>query len=93
MRFIVDSYKRENIVQDCRYYIAVNLRKLRDDRTIFSLFLEIVKRNDLSVETNLLEKIHLRMAEYAFRSYTKQRNNNEFNKIKALASDKTNLSF
>ena len=33
------------------------------------------------------------MAEYAFRSYTKQQNNNEFNKIKALASDKTNLAF
>ena len=33
------------------------------------------------------------MAEYAFRAYTKQRNNDEFNKVKALASDKTNLAF
>ena len=37
--------------------------------------------------------MHLRIAEYAFCAYTKQQNNDEFNKFKALASDKTNLAF
>jgi len=33
------------------------------------------------------------MAEYTFRSYTKRKNNDTFNGIKGLASDKTNLAF
>ena len=47
----------------------------------------------LSIDDGQLKNIHLRIAEYAFRAYTKQRNNDEFNKVKALASDKTNLAF
>ena len=40
-----------------------------------------------------LENIRLRIAEYTFYAYTKQTNNSEFNKIKELAGDKTNLAF
>ena len=46
----------------------------------------------LSIDDGQLKNIHLRIAECAFRAYTTQQNNDEFNKVKALASDKRNLA-
>ena len=79
-------------MQYWRKYISRNLTKLREDETIFEIFESIVMQLDLGIEQTDLKKIHLRTAEYAFRAYTKQRNNDKCNKIKALLSDKTNLA-
>jgi hypothetical protein len=94
LKFIADCYKKENIVINRREYIALSLTKLRNDKALFAMFKKFVDEQGICLkDPSLLEKIHLRIAEYAFRAYTKQRNNAEFNKIKAMASDKTNLSF
>ena len=93
IRIIVESYKKENIIANRRDYIAVNLEKLRKDRSNITSFLQIVACCNLSINKSQVKKIHLRIAEYAFRAYTKQQNNDEFNKIKALANDKMNLTF
>jgi len=93
MRFIIDSYRKENIVANRREYIAMNLTKLRKDETILLQFKQIVTSLNISIDDKLLSSIHLRIAEYAFRAYTKQRNNDEFNKVKALASESQILLF
>jgi len=94
LKFIMESYLDENITMNRREYIAVSLTKLRNDKVLFAKFKEIIDKQNLGFSNDtLLEKIHLRIAEYAFRAYTKQKNNDKFNKIKALASDKTNLAF
>jgi len=90
----MESYSDENIAMNRREYIAISLTKLRNDKVLFAKFKEIIDKQNLDFSNDtLLEKIHLRIAEYAFRAYTKQKNNDKFNKIKALASDKTNLAF
>ena len=71
MRFIVESYKKENIIANRRDYIAVNLEKLRKDRSNITSFRKIVVCCNLSIDDSQLEKIHLRIAEHAFRAYTK----------------------
>ena len=47
----------------------------------------------ISIDVKMLEKVHLRVAEFTFRAYTKRKNNDTFNGIKELASDKSNLAF
>jgi hypothetical protein len=42
MRFIVDSYKKENIVENRSEYIAINLDNLRKNTPIFASFKQIV---------------------------------------------------
>ena len=93
MRFIVDSYGGGHIVTNRREYIAVNLAKLKNVKVVFQQFKTIVGSLGIVIDDALLSSIHLRIALFAFRAYTKQRNNSEFNKPKALASDTTNLAF
>ena len=92
-RFIVNSYRKGNIVENRREYIAVSLNKLRKDDTIFKAFKQVIQGTNTSIDDRLLSKVHSRIAEYAFRAFTKQKNNAEFNQIKAVASDKSNLNF
>lgn len=92
-KIIANCYKRENILVNRREYIAVSLDKVRKNKDLFESFKKIVQRHDISVSKALLKKIHLRAAEYACRAYTKRRNNGEFNGMKQLASDNTNLAF
>ena len=92
-RFIVDSYKKENIMENRGEYIATSLSKLRKNDTIVAAFKQIIRDENIITDEAIAEKIHLRIAEFAFRAYTKQKNNREFNKIKTLASDMTNVSF
>ena len=93
MAFIVNSYKKENIVENRREYIAISLHNLRTSTFHFEAFKQVFQGMNIAADSTLLEKVHLRIAEYAFRAYTKQKNNHDFNKVKALASDKTNLCF
>ncbi len=76
-----------------RDYIAVSLDNLQKNEAIFNQFQQVVSGMNIKIDKGLLSKIHMRMAKYAFRAYTKQKNNAEFNKVKELASDATNLSF
>ena len=64
---------------------------MRKDKTVFQHFKQLV--GDTTIDEDKLSKIHLRIAEFSFRAYTKFKNNTEFNKIKALASDQTNVAF
>ena len=62
-------------------------------QTIFVKFLQIARACNLSFDEAEMEKVHRRIAEFTFWAYTRVRNNEVFNKIKALASDKTNVAF
>ena len=66
---------------------------MRKEKTIIASFKKIIEQMGISIDVKLLERVHLRMAEYTFRSYTKRKNNDTFNGVKELASDKTNLAF
>ena len=74
-------------------YIAISLLNLRKEKTIIASFKKIIEQMGISIDVKLLERVHLRMAEYTFRSYTKRKNRDTFNGVKELASDKTNLVF
>ena len=55
--------------------------------------LTISKGVIIAISNPDLKKIYLRIAEYAFRAYTRAENNKQVNGVKALASDKTNIAF
>ena len=93
MRFIIDSYADEKIIVNRGEYIAVSLLNLRKDNSIYTLFSKIIEQMSISIDVKMLEKVHLRVAEFTFRAYTKRKNNDTFNGIKELASDKSNLAF
>lgn len=93
LKFIIQGYHREG-KQDHKNIIANHLMDLRKDTTIINQFKQILKEtSDVTFDLTLVEKIHLRIAEFTFRAYTKRNHNDKYNPIKTMASDKTNLAF
>ena len=72
LRFIVDSYAEEKLFVNRGEYIAVSLLNLRKDNRIFKLFSKIIEQMSISIDVQVLEKVHLRVAEYAFQAYTEE---------------------
>jgi hypothetical protein len=92
-KFIALGYRPENILMNRREYIVKHLAKLKKETFLYDQFRQVVTSLGITVNAQVLEAVHTRIAEYSFRAYTKQINNEDFNKIKTLASDKTNLAF
>lgn len=80
-------------MQNRREYIVKHLASMSKNTHLFDQFQQIVNTQGLFVDERILRAVHTRVSEYAFRAYTKRINNEDFNKIKTLASDKTNLAF
>jgi len=93
LRFIIDSYEDEKIIVNRGECIAVSLLNFRKDNTVYTLFLKIIEQMSISIDVKMLEKVHLRVAKYTLRAYTKRKNNDNFNGVKEMASDKTSLAF
>ena len=92
MKFIDECYTDEKIILNRCEFIAISLDRLRKDDAHYNAFSRKV-RESVGIADPLLRKIHLRIAEFAFRTYTKEKNDETFNGVKKMASDVTNVTF
>ena len=93
LEFITNGYSQQQFMKNSNDYIAMNLERLRNDESILNQFRQTLAALGVAVDVNIVEAIHLRIAEYVFRAYSKKRNNEEFNPFRQLKSDASNLSF
>ena len=95
MSFIINSYTDDHINTNRKEYIAVVLTKLKKDDTFLRHFKSIALTLEgvVQIEDKQMSAIHLRIALYSCRAYSKQRHNARFNSCKTKASDYTNLAF
>ena len=93
MKFIITCYDDEKVVLNRGEFIVVSMQKLKNDKVHFDAFAQVFRTTRITIADYDLRKIYLRIAEHAFRAYTKEENNRRFNGIKALASDNTNMAF
>ena len=93
IKFIANCYNDEKIITNRCEFIAVSLQKLRNDGDNFDAFGRVFRATSIAISDADLRKIYLKIAEFAFRSYTKEENNRRFNSVKAIATDKSNIDF
>jgi hypothetical protein len=93
MHFIASSYQGQDITVSPRQYIAVKMASLKNNDSLYKSFNAKLGAANCLIDDETLRKIHTKITLYAFRAFTKRENNRLFNKVKSMASDKSNLAF
>ena len=72
LKFIVHGYDSQELLKDLNTYISNQLSKLRTDKTMITEFKLIAESQGIAVDDNVIDKAHLRIAEFTFRAYSKK---------------------
>ena len=95
--FAIKSFSKSRMIRLRRDVIKVGKQELLKDEGLFNDFCQaanhIVNPDNLNLNRDKLQKIYVRLCEFTFHAYTKDRINNQFNQVKNKSDDTSTIPF